>query len=144
MARALADILGALCILRKPERRVISPSSFDGLRIWGKTTRAAKDGEGKAERVLPAFCGGSQTVPGHEAPLAKSRAERVWRFPMHRNSWSGLARKTSSSPGTRSSGKNRVAAKIVERGGGYVLPVKVLPVNTPNRRLYREGIRPRR
>ncbi|MGI8569421.1 MAG: hypothetical protein ACR2KT_10300 [Methylocella sp.] len=38
--------------------------------------RAAKDGADMAEHVLPAFCGGSQTVPGHEAPLAKGLARK--------------------------------------------------------------------
>ena len=43
--------------------------------IDGKTMRASKDSEGKAEHVLSAFCGGLQTVLGHEA-------SRIWKFPM--------------------------------------------------------------
>ena len=68
-AQALADVLGALCLEEGGNARHIS--------IDGKTMRASKDSEGKAEHVLSAFCGGLQTVLGHEA-----RAARVWKFPM--------------------------------------------------------------
>jgi len=64
-ARALADVLGALCLETNGKARHIA--------IDGKTMRASKDGEGKAEHVLSAFCGGLQTVLGHEA----SRGQRL-------------------------------------------------------------------
>ena len=43
----------------------------------GKTMRASKDREGKAEHVLSAFCSSLQTVLGRDP-----RAARVWKFPM--------------------------------------------------------------
>ena len=39
--------------------------------------RVAKDGEGKAEHVLPAFCGSAQTVPGHDASARQGPRARA-------------------------------------------------------------------
>ena len=41
------------------------------IAIDGKTMRASKDSEGKAEHVLSAFCSSLQTVLGHEASRSK-------------------------------------------------------------------------
>ena len=62
-ARALADILGALDLADGNDARHIA---FDG-----KTMRASKDSDGKAEHVLSAFCCGLQTIVGHEASRGK-------------------------------------------------------------------------
>ena len=62
-AQALADVLGALCLEGGGNARHIA--------IDGKTMRASKDSEGKAEHVLSAFCSGLQTVLGHEASRSK-------------------------------------------------------------------------
>jgi hypothetical protein len=62
-AWALADILGALDLADGNDARHIA---FDG-----KTMRASKDSDGKAEHVLSAFCCGLQTIVGHEASRGK-------------------------------------------------------------------------
>ncbi len=46
--RSLADVLGALCLEENGKAHHIA--------IDGKTMWASKDGEGKAEHVLSAFC----------------------------------------------------------------------------------------
>ena len=56
-AQALADVLGALFLEEGGNARHIA--------IDGKTMRASKDSEGKAEHVLSAFCSSLQTVLGH-------------------------------------------------------------------------------
>src|SRR5271157_1204344 len=67
-AQALADVLGALFLEEGGNARHIA--------IDGKTMRASKDTEGKAEHVLSAFCSSLQTVLGHEASRSKGlRAE---------------------------------------------------------------------
>ena len=53
-AQALADVLGALFLEEGGNARHIA--------IDGKTMRASKDSEGKAEHVLSAFCSSLQTV----------------------------------------------------------------------------------
>ena len=62
-AQALADVLGALFLEEGGNARHIA--------IDGKTMRASKDSEGKAEHVLSAFCSSLQTVLGHEASRSK-------------------------------------------------------------------------
>jgi len=62
-AQALADVLGSL--------RLEEGASARHIAIDGKTMRASKDREGKAEHVLSAFCCGLQTVLGHEASRGK-------------------------------------------------------------------------
>jgi hypothetical protein len=49
---------------------------FANTRMRGKTMRVAKDGEGKAGHVLAAFCGGLQTVLGHEGLVTSAAACR--------------------------------------------------------------------
>ena len=46
------------------------------IAIDGKTMRASKDSEGKAEHVLSAFCSSLQTVLGHEASRSAEREPR--------------------------------------------------------------------
>lgn len=62
-ACSLADALGSLYFEENGDARHIA--------IDGKTMRASKDGEGKAEHVLSAFCGGLQTVLSHESSRGK-------------------------------------------------------------------------
>jgi hypothetical protein len=68
-ARALADILGALYFEENGDARHIA--------IDGKKMRPNKDGEGNAEHVLSAFCGGCA-----QCSRTRPRAARVWKFPM--------------------------------------------------------------
>ena len=90
--RALADILGALPLADR----------------------------GKAEHVLPAFCGGLQTVLGHEASRGKGpeipdALKLLERLGLHGKIVTGDAIFCQRS----------ITVKIVEGGGSYLLPVKV-------------------
>jgi hypothetical protein len=62
-AQALADVLGSLGLQQSGGAQHIA--------IDGKTMRASKDSNGRAEHVLSAFCGDLQTVLGHEASRGK-------------------------------------------------------------------------
>lgn len=61
--RALADALGAVCLVEGGDQRHIA--------IDGKTMRASKDGDGNATHVLSAFCAGLQSILGTEASRGK-------------------------------------------------------------------------
>ena len=108
---ALAEVLGSLYLETNGEARHIA--------IDGKTMRASKDGDGKAEHVLSAFCGGLQTMlqqeasrgKGHEIPDALKLLER-------------LDLKGKVVTGDAIFCQKSITAKIVERGGDYVLPIK--------------------
>jgi predicted transposase YbfD/YdcC len=110
-AQALADVLGALCLEEGGNARHIA--------IDGKTMRASKDSEGKAEHVLSAFCGGLQTVLGHEASRGKGLE-----IPDALKLLERLALKGKIVTGDAIFCQKSIAAKIVERGGDYVFPVK--------------------
>src|SRR4029077_14839906 len=62
-AQVLADVLGSLFLEKDDSARHIA--------IDGKTMRASKDREGKAEHVLSAFCCDLETIVGHEASRGK-------------------------------------------------------------------------
>src|SRR4029077_912432 len=62
-AQALADVLGSLGLQQSGGAQHIASD--------GKTMRASKDSNGRAEHVLSAFCGDLQTVLGHEASRGK-------------------------------------------------------------------------
>ena len=94
-AQALAE-LGALFLEEGGNARHIA--------IDGKTMRASKDSEGKAEHVLSAFCSSLQTVLGHEASRSKGleipdALKLLERLDLR------------SSPGTQSSARNRSLRK---------------------------------
>lgn len=110
-AQALADVLGTLCLEEGGNARHIA--------IDGKTMRASKDSEGKAEHVLSAFCGGLQTVLGHEASRGKGLE-----IPDALKLLERLALKGKIVTGDAIFCQKSIAAKIVERGGDYVFPVK--------------------
>ena len=81
--------------------------------------RASKDSEGKAEHVLSAFCGGLQTVLGHEASRSKGLE-----IPDALKLLERLDLKGKIVTGDAIFCQKSIAAKIVERGGDYVFPVK--------------------
>lgn len=110
-ARALADVLGALYLEDNGKARHIA--------IDGKTMRASKDGEGKAEHVLSAFCGGLQTVLGHEASRGKG-----FEIPDALRLLERLDLKGKIVTGDAIFCQKSITAKIVEGGGDYVFPVK--------------------
>jgi len=81
--------------------------------------RASKDGEGKAVHVLSAFCGGLQKVLGHAASRGKGREipdalKLLEQFDLTGKIVTGDAMFCQKS----------ITAKIVERDGDYILPVK--------------------
>ena len=110
-AQALADVLGALCLEGGGNARHIA--------IDGKTMRASKDSEGKAEHVLSAFCSSLQTVLGHEASRSKGLE-----IPDALKLLERLDLKGKIVTGDAIFCQKSIAAKIVERGGDYVFPVK--------------------
>ena len=55
------------------------------IAIDGKTMRASKDSEGKAEHVLSAFCSSLQTVLGHEASRSKGLISSARAAPTQRS-----------------------------------------------------------
>jgi hypothetical protein len=131
-AQALADVLGGVCLEDGLTARHIA--------IDGKTMRASKDSEGKASplldrfpreagkgkremgeaaHVLSAFCGALQTVLGHEA----SRGNGL-EIPDALKLLERLDLKGKIVTGDAIFCQKSIAAKIVERGGDYVFPVK--------------------
>ena len=110
-AQALADVLGALFLEKGGNARHIA--------IDGKTMRASKDSEGKAEHVLSAFCSSLQTVLGHEASRSKGLE-----IPDALKLLERLDLRGKIVTGDAIFCQKSIAAKIVERGGDYVFPVK--------------------
>jgi hypothetical protein len=110
-ARALADILGTLYFEENGDARHIA--------IDGKTMRASKDGEGKAEHVLSAFCGESRTVLSHEVSRGKGLE-----IPDALRLLDRLDLKDKIVTGDAIFCQKSITTKIVERGGDYLFPIK--------------------
>lgn len=108
---ALADVLGAPCVETNGKARHIA--------IDGKTMRASKNGEGKAEHVLSAFCGELQTMFQNEASRGKG-----FEIPDALKLLEQIDLKGKVVTGDAMFCQKSIAAKIVERGGDYVLPIK--------------------
>ena len=108
---ALAEVLGSLYLETNGEARHIA--------IDGKTMRASKDGDGKAEHVLSAFCGGLQTMLQQEASRGKGLE-----IPDALKLLERLDLKGKVVTGDAIFCQKSITAKIVERGGDYVLPIK--------------------
>ena len=108
---ALAEVLGSLYLETNGEARHIA--------IDGKTMRASKDGDGKAEHVLSAFCGGLQTMLQQEASRGKG-----FEIPDALKLLERLDLKGKVVTGDAIFCQKSITAKIVERGGDYVLPIK--------------------
>ena len=120
-ARALADILGALYFEENGDARHIA--------IDGKTMRASKDREGKAEHVLSAFCGELRTVLSHEASRGKGLE-----IPDALKLLDRLDLKDKIVTGDAIFCQKSITTKIVERGGDYLFPIK------DNQRTLRENV----
>ena len=82
------------------------------IAIDGKTMRASKDSEGKAEHVLSAFCSSLQTVLGHEASRSKDLE-----IPDALKLLERLDLRGKIVTGDAIFCQKSIAAKIVERGG---------------------------
>ncbi len=89
------------------------------IAIDGKTMRASKDGDGKAVHVLSAFCGDLQEVVGHEASRGKGMEIPDALKLLERLDLTGKI-----VTGDAMFCQKSITAKIVERGGDYLLPVK--------------------
>jgi hypothetical protein len=109
--RALADALGAVCFVEGGDQRHIA--------IDGKTMRASKDGDGNATHVLSAFCAGLQSILGNEASRGKGME-----IPDALKLLDRLDLKGRIVTGDAMFCQKSIVAKIVEKGGNYVLPVK--------------------
>jgi len=106
--RALADALGAVCLVEGEDQCHIA--------IDGKTMR---DGDGNATHVLSAFCAGLQSILGNEASRGKGME-----IPDALKLLDRLELKGKIVTGDAMFCQKSIAAKIVEKGGNYVLPVK--------------------
>jgi hypothetical protein len=120
-AQRLADVLGALSVVDNGDPRHIA--------IDGKTMRATKDGDGNATHVLSAFCGGLQTVLGHEASHGKGLEIPDALKLLDRLDLTGRI-----VTGDAIFCQKSIAARIVEGGGDDLLQVK------DNQKTLREAI----
>lgn len=109
--RALAQALGAACCAEGEDQRHIA--------IDGKTMRASKDGDGHATHVLSAFCAGLQSILGNEASRGKGME-----IPDALKLLDQLDLKDKIVTGDAMFCQKSIVAKIAEKGGGYVFPVK--------------------
>jgi hypothetical protein len=108
---ALAEVLGSLYIETNGEARHVA--------IDGKTMRASKDADGRAEHVLSAFCGDLQSMLQQEASRGKGLE-----IPDALKLLERLDLKGKVITGDAMFCQKSITAKIVERGGDYVLPIK--------------------
>ncbi len=110
-AQAVADILGAVVLADNSDDRHIA--------IDGKTLRASKDGDGRAEHVLSAFCGGLQTILSHEASRGKGLE-----IPDALKLLARLDLRDRIVTGDAIFCQMAIAQTVVDAGGDYLLPVK--------------------
>jgi hypothetical protein len=110
-AGALAQVLGAACFAEGKDARHIA--------IDGKTMRATKDGDGNATHVLSAFCAGLQSILGNEASRGKGLE-----IPDALKLLDRIDLKDMIVTGDAMFCQKSIVAKIAEKGGGYLLPVK--------------------
>ena len=110
-AQAVADILGAAVLADNSDDRHIA--------IDGKTLRASKDGDGRAEHVLSAFCGGLQTILSHEASRGKGLE-----IPDALKLLARLDLRDRIVTGDAIFCQRAIAQTVVDAGGDYLLPVK--------------------
>ena len=89
------------------------------IAIDGKTMRASKDGDGHATHVLSAFCAGLQSILGNEASRGKGME-----IPDALKLLDQLDLKDKIVTGDAMFCQKSIVAKIAEKGGGYVFPVK--------------------
>jgi hypothetical protein len=109
--QALAEALGCLCLETNGEARYVA--------IDGKTMRASRNGDGKAEHVLSAFCDGLQTMLQQEASRGKG-----FDIPEALRFLERLDLKGKIVTGDAIFCQKSITEKILERGGDYVLPIK--------------------
>ena len=108
---ALAEVLGGALLIETEDTRHVA--------IDGKTMRATKDGEGDATHVLSAFCAGLQSVLGNVASRGKGME-----IPDALKLLERLDLKDRIVTGDAIFCQKSITAKIVEKGGHFILPVK--------------------
>ena len=87
--------------------------------IDGKTSRGSKDAEGRAERVLSAFCGLPEQSVGHVSSRGKGlEIPDALRLPDTLD----LSGKVVT--GDAILRRKTITSKIADKGGNYLLPVK--------------------
>lgn len=118
---ALAEVLGAFHAEENGDQLHIA--------IDGKTMRASKNDEGRAEHVLSAFCGSLQTMLQQEASRGKG-----FEIPDALKLLERLDLKGKVVTGDALFCQKSITAKIVHRGGDYVLPIK------DNQKILRENV----
>ena len=111
-AQAVADILGAVVLADNSDDRHIA--------IDGKTLRASKDEDGRAEHVLSAFCGGLQTILSHEASRGKGLE-----IPDALKLLARLDLRDRIVTGDAIFCQRAIAQTVVDAGGDYLLPVSM-------------------
>ncbi|WP_284259109.1 ISAs1 family transposase [Acidocella aquatica] len=110
-ALAVADILGAVVMADNGDDRHIA--------IDGKTLRASKDVDGRAEHVLSAFCGGLQTNLSHEASRGKGLE-----IPDALKLLARLDLRDRIITGDAIFCQKSITQAVVDGGGDYLLPIK--------------------
>jgi hypothetical protein len=104
------------------------------IAIDGKTMRASKDGDGNATHVLSAFCAGLQSILGNEASRGKGME-----IPDALKLLDRLDLKGRIVTGDAMFCQKSIVAKIVEKGGDYVLLPAALAGSTS---IERRSMRP--
>ena len=110
-ADALADLFGSLVMVEDADTRHIS--------IDGKTMRASKDGQGRAMHCVSAFCLGLQQVLNHTASAGKGLEIPDALALLDKLDLRGKIVTADALMCQKS-----IVAKVLEKGGDYVLPVK--------------------
>ncbi len=89
------------------------------IALDGKTLRASKDGEARAEHVLSAFCAALEQSAGHTSSRGKGREIPDALRLIETIDLEGLV-----VTGDAIFCKKTIASRIVEKGGDFLLPVK--------------------
>ncbi len=89
------------------------------LAIDGKTLRASKDAEGKAEHVLSAFCAALEQSVGHTSSRGKGRE-----IPDALRLLETIDPEGMIVTGDAIFCRKTITSRVVEKGGGYLFPVK--------------------
>ena len=104
---------------------ITAPASGDDdadphqIAVDGKTLRASKDGEGKAEHVLSAFCSALEQSVGHTSPRGKGQEIPDALALLETIDLEGMV-----ITGDAMFCQKSITSRIVEKGGDYLLAVK--------------------
>lgn len=110
---ALAQVFGRLVAAPQVDETIHQ------IAIDGKTLRGSKDAEGKAEHVLSAFCAGLEQSVGHTSSRGKGME-----IPDALRLLGEIDLSGKIATGDAIFCQKTITAKVVQRGGDYVFPVK--------------------